>query len=190
MIMKIWRPIKAVIWTVAAILILVFRESFVHYLNYLVGSIMIVYGLETVVLHLLHKKSFRRKNRFFWGMLEILLGIVVLFFVRLGEPESKAYATVCVIWAVWSMLRESLELEEGIIEICRQEPAYLSMVESVIGIIFSIFLIVEPGEHHAHTHVILLFFELLTSGLIFPYLKEFVHYIKKKKGIACPEEED
>ncbi len=189
MVMKIWKPVKAVLWTIAAILVLVFREQFVHSLNYLVGSLMVVYGVEACVLHLVLKKSFKKNNRFFWGLLEILLGIVVLCFGDLGESGSVEYTSVCVVWAVWSMLRESLELEESVIEIFHKEPVFLSIAESLVGITLSILLIINPSEHHASTHVILLFFELLTTGLIFPGLKEIVHYVKKKKGIPVEEKE-
>src|SRR5574344_907564 len=116
MVDKIWRPIKAALWTVAAILILVFREEVVLLLNYLVGGIMVAYGLETVVLHLVKKESFKKENRFFWGLIEVAIGITLIFLIDLGDPEGIPYATVCVVWAIWSMLREALEIEEGIRE--------------------------------------------------------------------------
>ena len=91
MVDKIWRPIKAVLWTVAAILILVFREEVVLLLNYLVGGIMVAYGLETVVLHLVKKESFKKENRFFWGLIEVAIGITLIFLIDLGDPEGIPY---------------------------------------------------------------------------------------------------
>lgn len=189
MVDKIWRPIKAVLWAVAAVLILVFREEVVVLLNDLVGGTMIAYGLETVVLHLVKKKSFKKENRFFWGLIEILIGITLIFLIDLGDPEGIPYATVCVVWAVWSMLREALEIEEGIREILHHEPALLSLIESLVAIVFSVLLLLQPGEHHAMTHVILLFIELLTTGVLFPYIHVLVHHLKAKRGLLEHEEE-
>ena len=189
MVDKIWRPIKAVLWTVAAILILVFREEVVLLLNYLVGGIMVAYGLETVVLHLVKKESFKKENRFFWGLIEVAIGITLIFLIDLGDPEGIPYATVCVVWAIWSMLREALEIEEGIREILHKEPALLSLAESLVAIVFSVLLLLQPGEHHAMTHVILLFVELITAGVIFPYGRVLIHRLKVKHGTAVEEEE-
>lgn len=193
-ITKVWRPIKAVLWTALAIFVLVVRDVFVHNLNYFVGGIMIIYGLEAVILHLLKKKSFFKKNKFFWGVMETIVGIVVICFVHVGLPETTDYAVVCIIWALWSLLRETLEIEECVIEIGHGQPVFLSLTESIIGIVFSVLLIIEPGEHHASTHVILLFFELITTGLLFPYARLLVNYLRKKhdekKGIPFKEEEE
>ena len=191
---KIWRPIKAVLWTAIAILVLILKDVFVHNLNYFVGGIMILYGVESIALHLLKKRSFLKKNHFFWGAMETILGLILICFVHVGPPETTDYAVVCVVWAVWSLLRETLEIEECVVEIGHGHPVILSLLESIVGIVFSFLLIIEPGEHHAATHVVLLFFELVTTGFVFPYLRLLGNAIKKraakKKGIEIEEEEE
>lgn len=37
--------------------------------------------------------------------MEVVLGLVILFLV-------SDYASICLVWAIWSILRESHEIEE------------------------------------------------------------------------------
>lgn len=168
--MKTWRIIKLITYILSAIAIFVMRETLVENLKYLIGTLMIVYGLEQVLVHLLTKKRFDEHNTFFWGAVEVILGFIVLLLVH-------DYATICVLWAVWSILREAHEIEEYAHKLVHGVPRLFGFLESIIVIIFSITLILEPGEHHAGIHVILLCFELLTT-VTFPILEEL--YIEKK----------
>ena len=65
-----------------------------------------------------------------------------------------------------SICRESFEIFEIINELKHLLPRILSGVESIAVIVFSIMLILEPGEHHAMIHVYLLLVELVFSPLI------------------------
>ena len=60
-------------------------------------------------------------------------------------------------------------------------PCLLGFIESIVAIVLSITLIMEPGEHHAKIHMYLLIAELLTA-VIFPQLRcAYVKFIKKEK---------
>ena len=78
----------------------------------------------------------------------------------------EEYATVCVIWAVWSILRESIELQEIVEGELHPVLGVVSGLESVAVIVLSVMLMIEPGEHHAMIHSYLLCVELVLSAVI------------------------
>ena len=77
--MKKWRIIKAVLYIVLAILVGVFFDTLLENVKYVVGPLMIIYGLESIIVHLALKKRFSEENEFFWGIFEIMLGLLLLF---------------------------------------------------------------------------------------------------------------
>ena len=129
---------------------------------------MITYGIFEFVYVLFKKREyFYKENSFYWGLIEILLGLIVLLFV-------SDYTTICVTWAIWSILREALEVEEiisGLIEKIPVVLSVISMIESIAVIILSTLLIVNPGEHHATIHSYLLSIELILTATI-PFFKK------------------
>ena len=61
-----------------------------------------------------------------------------------------------------------------------KRPAFISFIESVVVIILSIEMIVDPVEHHAHIHIILLGIELILE-VIFPIFYGFLDKQIEKK---------
>lgn len=141
---------------------------------------MILYGLEQVIVHLVIKKKFDEANRFFWGVMEVVLGLVILFLV-------SDYASICLVWAIWSILRESHEIEELIIKILSKQTSMslfiFSFIESIISIGFSISLIVHPNQEHALIHVILLNVELFTTA-IYTFFENVYQNKKCEKSLS------
>ena len=132
---------------------------------------MIEYGLEQVLVHILTKKKFDEHNQFFWGAVEVILGFIVLTLV-------SNYETICVVWAIWSILREVHEIEECVHKFINKIPAVIGFIESIVVIVFSITLILKPEENHVKIHIILLCVELLTTVTL-PILEEL--YIERKE---------
>mgnify|MGYP005914899011 FL=1 len=55
--MKKWQIIKTVLYFLLAVLVGVFFNVLLENVRYVVGPLMIVYGLESIVVHLALKKS-------------------------------------------------------------------------------------------------------------------------------------
>ena len=163
--------IKLGIYSILAILVFVFREPLIVNLKYFIGGLMLLYGLEELLFEIIHSRShLLHQDKVYLGFIEILLGIVVL-----SVPLS--YESVCIIWATWSILREAYEVKEILNEVKYLTPKLISATESAVIIVFSILLIIEPGEHHAMIHLYLLLAELVISPLT-PLLDEL---LSKKK---------
>lgn len=166
--MKIYHYFKLVVFIAFAVLVFVLREELLMNLQYLVGSLMLLYGLENVILVSIKERFQARKSIWFiFGYSEVLLGLVTLIAIR-------NYVAVCVIWGVWSILRESLEIYEITSGEIKGIPALISGIESAVAIVFSVLLIITPGEHHAKTHIYLLIVELIITSFI-PVLKELIN---------------
>ena len=129
---------------------------------------MLLYGLENVILISIKERTQARKSIWFiFGYSEVLLGLVTLIAIR-------NYVAVCVMWGVWSILRESLEIYEITSGEIKGIPAIISGIESAVAIVFSVLLIITPGEHHAKTHIYLLIVELIITSFI-AVLKELLN---------------
>ena len=163
--------IKLGVYVVLAVLIFIFREHLVENLKFFIGGLMILYAVEEILFILLHHvHHILHEDKVYLGFIELVLGIVLMC-------VDISVEGVCIMWATWSILRESYEIKEIACELKNLPPKILSGVESIVVIVFSILLLIEPGEHHAMIHLYLLLVELVVSPLT-PLLDEL---LTKKK---------
>lgn len=166
--------IKLAVCIALAVLVFIFRETLIEHLKYFIGGLMILYSTEEIIFEIIYtKRHILHGEKIYLGFIELLLGLSLLIL-------NISYESVCVIWAIWSIMREAYEIKEIITEMKCIIPRILSAVESIAVIVFSILLILKPGEHHAMIHLYLLLVELLFSPLI-PLLDELLEK-KKNKG--------
>ena len=158
--MKIFRITRLICFAIGAVLILLFREFFVENLRWFIGGLIVLYGVLGILALALEKvKPIYDGHGFLFYAVEILIGLTLLLFI-------KEYATVCVTWAVWSILRESIELREIAARALHPVLSVVSGVESVAVIVLSVMLMIEPGEHHAMIHAYLLCIELVLTAAV------------------------
>jgi uncharacterized membrane protein HdeD (DUF308 family) len=170
--------VKLIIYVALAVSVFIFREHLVEHLKYFIGGLMLLYGLEEILFEIIFRdKHFWHKDKIYLGIIEITFGITLLI---INLPYEADYEAVCVVWATWSIVRESFEIKELVTEIKSWTLTILSGAESLAVIVLSVMLILEPTEHHAMIHVYLLLLELVLTPLI-PLLDE----IFTKKGIKC-----
>lgn len=163
--------IKLGVYLALAVLVFIFRETLVENLKYFIGGLMILYAVEEILFIVLHHiHHIFHEDKVYLGFIELVLGVVLMF-------VNISVEGVCIMWATWSILRESYEIKEIACELKNIAPKILSGVESVVIIVFSILLLIEPGEHHAMIHLYLLLAELVIAPLT-PLLDEL---IEKKK---------
>lgn len=170
----VWKITKIILYVTISIFAVIFAEKLIGegedgYAHFLVGGIMIIYGVEEVVKHLVLKKSFTKENSLYWGVIDLFLGLLLVLRVR--TPE-----TVYVTWAIWSILRETEEIRE-VVELFKEKIfAFVNLLESLLILVFSVLLIINPTPHHALTHVYLLVMELCVNSIA-----PFIYYIIIKK---------
>lgn len=160
---------KLIVCVVLSVIVFVFREQLVHldHLKFFIGALMVAYGLDEIAFEAYcHKLHFIHEHKTYLGIIELVLGVTTLIL-------NLDYEAVCIIWATWSILRESYEIKEIACELKNIAPKIISGVESIVVIIFSILLIIEPGEHHAMIHLYLLLAELVIAPLT-PLLDELL----------------
>ncbi len=175
--MKTYQYIKFFIFLTLGTLILIFNETLIGYIPHLVGSIMLLYGIEDSIVKLCLKEINEDIGKAIDNLLIIMLGIILFF---LTDPSK--FTIVCIIWSTWSILREGWEIKEKAIE--KSNSLVLSIVniiESIVVIVFAVMLIFSPTEHHAHFHIILLGIELILE-VVFPAIDKYAskHFGKSK----------
>ena len=175
-----WRIIKSIVYILAGCLIMTFSEKMMEYAVILVGTTMTVYAVETIVVSIIKKTVLHEDNELFEGLILILLAIVLLF------TDKNNLEKVCVIWAIWSILRETEEIKECLHENFHKELHNFSQtlniihcVDSGVIIVMSLLMLLSPSEKTVHAHVILLGLELILE-VSFPLMNSLVLTILKK----------
>lgn len=164
------RIVKAVLYICAAIAIFILHARVMPYVGYVVGGVILIWSLDEIVERW-HEKRF--------AMLSIpLVQIVIAVLLCLA---SKDIVKVCVIWGVWSVIRESREMTHALDRLAYKKSGLINTIESVVVIVMSALMILEPGEHHAHVHIVLLGIELILE-ILFPLSNEFFDRYAEKKG--------
>lgn len=172
--MKIYKFIKFFVFIALGVSIFFLKDTYVERLKYTVGGLITLYGVDGFFLWILEKEKFEKMHFLFKAVVQLVLGICTLVLF-------DQYAVICTIWAVWAIMREADEISEYYELFKERIPCFLGFIESVVAIVFSITLIMEPGEHHAMIHMYLLIVELFTA-VIFPQLRcAYVKYFKKEK---------
>ena len=166
--------VKFAVYIILAVLVFVNAHFFVEYLRCTLAALMMLYGLETVIVTpILEKKEAFKNYEFYLGFIEILVAFVLIFAI-------SDIVTLCVVWAMWSLLREASEIREVILRFHEKLPAVIDAIESVVDIVLSVMLIMDPSEHHALIHAYFLGAELIISGSIH-VVDYLVLYIREKK---------
>ena len=180
----IYNLIKLGVFLVLDVFIFIFRSPIIaEYLKFLIGGLMLLYGVEEILFEAIFaEKHFLHKSKVYLGFVEILFGFTMLF----GQFELEY---VCIIWATWSIIREAFEIKEIITELRFLVPKVISGIESIAIIVFSIMLLLEPGEHHAMIHLYLLLIELPFFALT-PSFDELMYIWMSKKAKKEIKEEE
>ena len=164
---------RLVLFTAIAVLIGVYSHQLLPYLHFIVGAVMILFGVEGIFITITKQPlKFFTDAQFYLGHVDLLLGLVMMFSIR-------DFNTVCIIWGTWTIVRESFDLYEIAHKVMHKFPAVLSLVLSVVEIVFSVMLIIHANEHHALTHIYLLIPEFIINGLS-PLLFE-IHKKRRKR---------
>lgn len=154
--------VKKILFIIVGTLLFVFFKYVKENINYVISSIILMYGVLGL-LECIAKKEYKSHLSFFvFNILLITIGTIVFFL-----KGAEYFAYVCIISAVWSIIREEYEIADFILR-----PSLniilriLGLIESVVVIVFSIILIFNPTMHHAEIHYILLGVELILTVLL------------------------
>ena len=166
---------RIVLFFSLAIVAMILQGIFIEHIKYFIGGLMVFYGVEALTYQLIfHRGRLFHEGKNYLSSIELVLGITVLF----AEME---FVSVCIMWATWSILRESYELKEVIVETKSLVLSIVSGIESIVVIVLSIMLINTPTEHHALIHLFLLFIELFLTPIV-PFLDVIIEKRKQEKN--------
>lgn len=160
--------VKLTVYFILSACVFFFRETLVLRLKYFIGALMVIYGAEEFIFELIfYGKNFWKREKIFLGIIEFMFGVFLLF----APIEAD---TTCVIWATWSIIRESYEIRELNLEVKSKTLTLISGVESVAVIVLSFILILDASINNAMIHLYLLILELILTPLV-PLLDEFFY---------------
>ncbi|MBR0189554.1 MAG: hypothetical protein IJQ23_04135 [Clostridia bacterium] len=180
--MKKWQILKAVLYLTLAVFIFVLNKTIMPYVGILVGAIVCLYAAEELAVYAARKTLFSDAYHLFDGIAQLLIGII-LFIV------SDDIIKVCLVWGVWSILRESKEMAEAIKKLPTRKSEIINVIESVTIIALSFLMILESNEDHAYLHMILLGVELVIV-VLFYYIEVFENKFLQRKSKEKDDSEE
>lgn len=176
--MKTWHLIKLVLYIILGTLVFIFNEFCLENVGYIVATLMLLYAIEDIVISIIDG-VFNEETKLFTALIEVVLAFVLAFL------KEDAFTSKLIMWAVWSIIREGKEITECVLRFKEKKFAFLNLAESLVVTYFSITMIFNPTEHHAHTHIFLLGVELYTNVLFYYFYgfldKKFSHEEKEEE---------
>ena len=159
---------------VLSIFIFIFNKKFVEYVPLFVSIVVFIYGGAFLLEFFICDRKITHETHLFDGVIQILLGVIILVFLK------EKFEATCIIWGFWVIIREGKELDESIYELKENKLAIIDMIESAVLLYFAISIIINPTEHHAHTHIILTGIEFIFNFILYN-VNLIVHKNKKEK---------
>ena len=141
-----------IVFLAVGILMILFPEHFARIFPYLLGGALVLRGISVVVLSFHYKEKDQGPGKM---ILYCVTGLTIMI------RASQATGIIGVIWAVYSLVEVSGEIDE-----MWREGHYsvLHLVPAVISVALAVMLMVDPFEHFV-THIRILGLEIITSCL-------------------------
>ncbi len=178
--MKIHRLIKMCLLITAGILLFVFSHKLVYdqegmLLNGIVGAVIAFYGIEGILHPILTKQVKKERVSLMSGIINLFVAGIMIFLL---ENHPDELHVTCILWSLWSIMRESEEIFEKCFDHWKKHPitSLINLVESIVVIVFSILLIIARDQEelleHTFAHVVLLGVELIIE-VLWEYVGEY-----------------
>ena len=166
---KVFDIVKTTIYLVLLVIVLLIYKNIGYNANYVVGSTMIIHSIFGVLDYFIKKGEKQVIPKFVYDISILALGIVLLFI-----NGNNFLVLICLIWAIWSILREINEILTYIFT--KNEHIVLKIlgfIESIVSTFFAVLLIIHPSLEHLEIHYILLVVEFATTA-IFPLINKIL----------------
>lgn len=178
--MKIHRLVKMCLLITAGILLFVFSHKLVYdqegiLLNGIVGVVIAFYGIEGILYPILTKQVKKERIMLMSGIINLFVAGIMIFLL---ENHPDELHVTCILWSLWSIMRESEEIFEKCFDHWKKHPitSLINLVESIVVIVFSILLIIARDQEelleHTFAHVVLLGVELIIE-VLWEYVGEY-----------------
>ena len=171
--MKPLQLIKTVSYILLGVAVLVFNKELLNYVGILVGVYVIIYACDKIVFSAI-KKDLLGKDGLITALAHLLVAAALIMLH--GDLEK-----ICVIWAVWAILREGRELSECAHRIANKKPALIQAAVCVVVIALFFTMMLKPSLYYAHVHVVLMGAELILEVLLSAFYSFLDRLIDKKK---------
>lgn len=172
---KVFDIIKSLVYIVLLVLVLFIYKNVGYNANYVVGATMIIHSVFGILDFFIQRGKRQIIPKLVYDISILSIGITLLFF-----GGSDYLVLICLVWAIWSIIRELNEILTYIFT--ENEHIVLKIlgsIESVVSTTFAIFLIIHPTIEHLEIHYLLLVIEFATTA-IFPIINKVIQKRKEE----------
>jgi len=167
------------IFLIYGILIICFYDKIKEYAGYVIGSTLVLYAIQDFI-RILARESRRKDPSTYVDDLVLLLLAGILFALDIRAQDD--FVIICIIFAIWSILREAEEIKH-IIHLARDgAPFVLNIIESIVVMVLCVIFIFDVYAHF-DLHMIILGIELILE-VFFGVVDAIGIRKSKKKALA------
>lgn len=173
---KVFDIIKSLVYILLLVLVLFVYKKVGYNANYVVGATMIIHSVFGILDYFIDRRQRQVIPKLVYDISILTLGIVLLF---LGG--SDYLVLICIMWGIWSIIREANEILTYIFT--KNEHIVLKilgLIESVVSTTFAVLLLINPSLEHLEIHYILLVIEFATTA-IFPLINKAIMKNKEER---------
>ena len=173
---KVFDVIKSIVYILLLVLVLFIYKNVGYNANYVVGATMIIHSVFGILDYFIDRRQRQVIPKLVYDISILTLGIVLLF---LGG--SDYLVLICIMWGIWSIIREANEILTYIFT--KNEHIVLKilgLIESVVSTTFAVLLLINPSLEHLEIHYILLVIEFATTA-IFPLINKAIMKNKEER---------
>lgn len=159
------------------LLCIVMPELIVHWLPFILGSIMVITSISDIFFEIKEKRYLTAYKTRASSLILLIMGLCFLF------GQEKTITLMGITWGLLGLQEANEEIEHILLMRSQNEKCVIASIVVVFKIVLSLALLFDPLEKF-NFHIILLGIEILAVTLneknIIEYVQLFKHKLKHK----------
>lgn len=152
--------IWAIIMPICGILFIFFAPYLTDYIEYLAGSVLIVFGI-VMFAHAIKAKAYANpeSHNTAFSLILLICGVIVFF-----KEQEDCLTLLGIAWGLYSIISSMDSLTELFYQMANKETFLLVAIDCVVALVLAILLLWDPVEAFT-VHVRLLGIELIIHSI-------------------------
>lgn len=161
---------------VVGVLCVTITEHITHYLPYIVGSIMVVFGVCQFVLALV-RREYRQVKTNETASSPIIAALGVMIICEHANPQSNWPITfIAIVWGMLGLFEGAHAFNHALSRIANGGRSIFFIIRGVIECLVAFMLLYQPSNHDIHIfHIIVFGFNMIFDAVtMLPPVKAFL----------------
>lgn len=144
-----------------------------HYLSYIVGSMMTVFGLIGLIFSIIQREYKSTKtNRTATDLIMFDVGIMVLF--EEIDPDSDPITMISIVWGIFGLFEGAHAFNHAFSRIANSQRCVYFLLKGIVECAVGFIMLYRPNSHEAHfLHIVVFGISLMVDAItMIPKVKD------------------